>query len=48
MSATKERAVVLVEWGERMKDLFPGPRWEFRFTDLGGERRRIVLEEFDG
>ncbi len=41
-------AVVLVEWGEKLKDLFPGPRWEIHLADLGGDRRRIVVEERNG
>ena len=41
-------AVVLVEWGEKLRGLFPGPRWEIHLTDLGGDRRRIVVEEWDG
>lgn len=41
-------AVVLVEWGEKLRSLFPGPRWEIHLTDLGGDRRRIVVEEWDG
>ncbi len=42
------RAVVLIEWGEKLKDLFAGPRWEIHLTDLGGDRRRIRVEEMDG
>lgn len=42
------RAVVLIEWGEKLAGLFPGPRWEIRLGDLGGDRRRIVVEERDG
>ena len=41
-------AVVLIEWGEKLKGLFPGAHWEIRFTDLGGDRRKIVVEEMDG
>lgn len=41
-------AVVLVEWGEKLKGLFPGPRWEIHLADLGDDRRRIVVEECDG
>ncbi len=41
-------AVVLVEWGEKLRGLFPGPRWEIHLSDLGGDRRRIVVEEWDG
>ncbi len=43
-----QAAIVLIEWGERLRDLFPGPRWEARLNDLGEDRRRIVLEEWDG
>lgn len=41
-------AVVLIEWGEKTEGLFPGPHWEVHLSDLGGDRRRIVLEEWDG
>ena len=41
-------AIVLVEWGEKLKELFPGPRWEIHLTDLGEDRRRILVEELDG
>ncbi len=41
-------SVVLIEWGEKLKGLFPGPRWEIHFQDLGGDRRRIVVEEWNG
>lgn len=41
-------AVVLVEWGEKLKELSAGPRWEIHLADLGDDRRRIVVEEWDG
>jgi tRNA threonylcarbamoyladenosine biosynthesis protein TsaE len=40
-------AVVLVEWGEKIKRLFPGSRWEFHLEDLGEERRKISVEEWN-
>ena len=46
----EQNAVILVEWGEKARELFhsstAGPRWEVRFEDLGGDRRQISLEEF--
>ena len=41
-----QKAVILVEWGEKAAGLFSGPRWELHFEDLGGDRRRINLKEF--
>ena len=43
-----EPAVVLVEWGEKLRELLPGPRWEIHLADLGEDRRRIVVEEWNG
>lgn len=41
-------AVVLVEWGEKIEQVFAGPRWEVHLENLGGDRRRIIVEDFDG
>jgi len=41
-------AVVLVEWGEKLRHAFPGPRWDVHLSDLGDDLRRIVVEEWDG
>ena len=41
-------AVVLVEWGEKLREVLPGPRWEIHLADLGEDRRRIVVEEWNG
>jgi tRNA threonylcarbamoyladenosine biosynthesis protein TsaE len=46
--ADEHPAVVLIEWGERLRNLFPGRRWEIHLSDLGGDRRRITVEECDG
>ena len=43
-----EPAVVLVEWGEKLRQLLPGPRWEIHLADLGEDRRKIVVEEWNG
>lgn len=40
-------AVVMIEWGEKLGGLFPGRRWELRLSDLGDDRRRIAVEEWD-
>jgi tRNA threonylcarbamoyladenosine biosynthesis protein TsaE len=40
-----QKAVILIEWGEKATGLFRGPRWELHFEDLGGDRRRISLSE---
>jgi tRNA threonylcarbamoyladenosine biosynthesis protein TsaE len=45
----KGNAIVVIEWGEKAADLvsdYAGPLWELHFQDLGGDRRRIILEEF--
>ena len=41
-------AVVLVEWGEKLREVLPGPRWEIHLADLGEDRRKIVVEEWNG
>jgi tRNA threonylcarbamoyladenosine biosynthesis protein TsaE len=41
----EEPAIVLVEWGERLEPLFPGPRWDIYIEDLGGDRRRITVNQ---
>lgn len=41
-------AVVLVEWGEKLPGAFRGPRWEIHLADLGGDRRKIRVEEIHG
>jgi tRNA threonylcarbamoyladenosine biosynthesis protein TsaE len=41
----RQKAVILVEWGEKVAGLFSGPRWELHFEDLGGDRRRISWVE---
>ena len=43
-----EPAVVLVEWGEKLREVLPGQRWEIHLADLGEDRRRIVVEEWNG
>ena len=43
-----EPAVVLVEWGEKLRQLLPGRRWEIHLADLGEDRRKIVVEEWNG
>ena len=43
-----EPAVVRVEWGEKLREVLPGPRWEIHLADLGEDRRRIVVEEWNG
>jgi tRNA threonylcarbamoyladenosine biosynthesis protein TsaE len=42
----RQKAVILIEWGEKAAGLFAGPRWELHFEDLGGDHRRINLKEF--
>lgn len=41
----REKAVILIEWGEKGAEIFRGPQWRVRFEDQGGDRRKIVLEE---
>ena len=41
----RRNAVVLIEWGEKLAGLYHGPLLEIHFQDLGGDRRKIVVEE---
>ena len=41
----KEGNVVLVEWGEKIKDLFPKDSFLIEFKNLGEERRKITVKE---
>ena len=41
----RRNAVVLIEWGEKLAGLYHGPLMEIHFQDLGGDRRRIIVEE---
>ncbi|MBV8808180.1 MAG: tRNA (adenosine(37)-N6)-threonylcarbamoyltransferase complex ATPase subunit type 1 TsaE [Acidobacteriaceae bacterium] len=36
-------ALVLVEWGERFSTWFPEQRIEIRFTNIGGDNRKIEI-----
>ena len=40
-------ALVLIEWGERFDTFFPGQRIEIRFTNTGGDNRRIEVSGSD-
>ena len=40
--------VCAVEWADNAPAVFPPARLEVRLTDLGGDRRRIVLRANDG
>jgi tRNA threonylcarbamoyladenosine biosynthesis protein TsaE len=44
----RQKAVVLIEWGEKLAGLYRGPGWTVQFEDLGGDRRRIVVEAENG
>lgn len=46
--ADDQNAVVLIEWGEKLGEWFPGRHWKIRLEDQGGDRRKIVVEEWDG
>jgi len=39
-----EKAVVLVEWGERFSKIFPAPDFHIKFEHLGFEDRRITVQ----
>ena len=39
-----QNAVVLIEWGEKLGP-FPGPHWKVHLEDLGGDRRKITVED---
>lgn len=41
-------AVVLIEWGERFRDLLPPERIEIRIRPIGDERREIEVREVTG
>lgn len=43
---TAENAVVVIEWGEKLRSL--GPRVRVRFEAQGGDERRIRVERLEG
>ncbi len=38
-----ERAVVLIEWGEKFADQFPEEMMRIKIRDLGGDQREVVV-----
>lgn len=42
-----ERATIIVEWGEKLKDRALAPHVRIRLTHLGSEDRRIVVERLE-
>jgi tRNA threonylcarbamoyladenosine biosynthesis protein TsaE len=39
-----QNAVVLVEWGEKLSNIFPTPDFHIKLEHLGPEHRRITVE----
>lgn len=37
--------IIVIEWAEKMKSLLPKKRWDARFEDLGGNRRKIMVNQ---
>ncbi len=37
--------VVAIEWAEKMQSLLPKKRWDVKFEDLGGDRRKIIVNQ---
>ncbi len=37
--------VVVIEWAEKMQNLLPKKRWDVKFEDLGGRRRKITINQ---
>ena len=37
--------IVAIEWAEKMKNLLPEKRWDVKFEDLGGNRRKIIVNK---
>jgi tRNA threonylcarbamoyladenosine biosynthesis protein TsaE len=42
----EQKAILLIEWGEKFAAQFPGPRLEIRLEDKGEDRREIRVGEF--
>lgn len=36
---------IAIEWAEKMQNLLPKKRWDVEFEDLGGNRRKIVINQ---
>ncbi len=37
--------IVAIEWAEKMQNLLPKKRWDVKFEDLGGSRRKITINQ---
>ena len=37
--------IVAIEWAEKMKSFLPKKRWDVKFEDLGGSRRKITINQ---
>ena len=41
----QSRDIVAIEWAEKIKSLLPKKRWDVRFEDMGGNRRKIIINQ---
>lgn len=37
--------IVAIEWAEKIQNLLPKKRWDVKFEDLGGNRRKIIVNK---
>jgi len=37
--------IVVIEWAEKMQNLLPKKRWDVKFEDLGGSKRKITINQ---
>ena len=41
----KGKDIVAIEWAEKMQSLLPKKRWDVRFEDLEGNKRKIIIDQ---
>lgn len=39
------KSLVAIEWAEKMQSLLPKKRWDIKFEDLGGSKRKITINQ---
>ena len=37
--------IIAIEWAEKMQNLLPKKRWDVKFEDMGGSRRKIIVNQ---
>lgn len=40
----KDKNIVVIEWAEKIEDLIPPEAIWIKFEDMGGDKRRIIIE----